>query len=187
MRAAIKLIIFLFILCSCSAIGTKTLYKTTDEVNIKKIGFCRLESEDRLSRIFYNTNEIFDSTVILTFLEYGLEMPSQIQTDISYETPDLIEISNLCNKNDLDGFLVAKLTFIHVEYTMYSEPIIQNFDTEVELKLFDKKGKLLISTLHNTLHGNSYMMPPPPNMTIHDGAKGAIKRLTKEMRLKKIK
>lgn len=182
MKIAIRTLIIVIILSSCSAIGTKTLYKTSDEFDIRKVGFCRLESEDKISQIFHNLDKTFDSAVIQTFQKERLGIPKQIPTDMSYDNPDLTEIRELCNKNDIDGFLIAKLTFMHVEYTIYSEPIFQNFDTEVELILFDRSGEMLISTLHNTFHGNSYMKPPQPNKTIYDGTKGAIKRLAKEMR-----
>lgn len=181
MRISIKLTVLLIFLYSCSTLGTKTLYKTKDEFRISKIGFCRLDGENHAGRMFYKMDEIFDSTVIHTFIESGLEIPVQIQTDISYESPELPEIIELCYRNDLDGFLLARLLFTNRVYTVNMVPVGQNIDTEVELKLYDKNGKLLIVTSHNTFQGNSYMMPPPPSRTIHDGAKGAVKRLIKEM------
>lgn len=182
MKIFYTLLFFSILLSSCSVIGTSTLYKTNEKIDIQKVGFCKLESEDKLSRIFINTKEIFDSTFISTFQEKGLDMPIPISTTMSYETPDLDEICILCSKNNLDGFVIGKLTFINTEYSLRSGRVDwQNFDTEVELKLFDRNGKLLVSTLHNTFKGNSYMAYPPPHITIQDGTKGAVKRLIKEM------
>ena len=49
------------------------------------------------------------------------------------------------------------------------------------MKMFDKNGKLLLHTLHNTYRENSYMLPPPPHRAIRDGTKGVLKRIAKEM------
>lgn len=94
-------------------------------------------------------------------------------------------IRKICNENNLDGFVVSKLKFIHVTYSMYFIPIAKNWDTEVEMKLFNSTGNLMLTVLHNTTKGNSYFMPPTADRTIHDGTEGAIKRIIKELSLTK--
>jgi hypothetical protein len=64
-------------------------------------------------------------------------------------------------------------------------PIAKNWDTEVEMKLFDNTGNLMLTVLHNTTKGNSYFTPSTADRTIHDGTEGAIKRLAKELGLTK--
>lgn len=185
MKIFYTLLFFSILLSSCSVIGTSTLYKTNEKIDIQKVGFCKLESEDKLSRIFINTKEIFDSTFISTFQEKGLDMPIPISTNMSYEAPNMDEISRLCDLNNLDGFIIGKLTFLNTVYSLRTgRADWQNFDTEVELKLFDRNGKLMVSTLHNTFKGNSYMAYPPPHITTQDGTKGAVKRLIREITAK---
>ena len=55
------------------------------------------------------------------------------------------------------------------------------------MKLFDRNGRLLVFSHHNTLQGHSYMMPPPADRTVYDGAEGALKRIAKEIGMIKIK
>lgn len=91
------------------------------------------------------------------------------------------QIIEICKVFDLDGIIVTKLKFINVTYSVYFIPIAQNYDTEVEMKLYNNKGELQIATLHNTYKGNSYMFVPSVEKTIHDGTMGAFKRIIKEM------
>ena len=49
------------------------------------------------------------------------------------------------------------------------------------MKLYYRSGKLLVKTNHNTLYGNSYMLPPTADRTIQDGTKGAFTRIAKEL------
>lgn len=177
--------VFTILFSSCAAIGTKTLYRTNETFNIEKIGFNNLYGDNLVNEIFPQTEDIFASSVLLTLREYGFIDPQKTEIDISFDHPDQDQIEELCNKHNLDGLLISKLEFIHVTYSFYSAPVAQNYDTEVQMKLFDKNGKLLITTRHNTLKGNSYMMPPSADRTIRDGAKGALKRITKEMGLEK--
>jgi hypothetical protein len=184
-KKGIYFIVISLILSSCAAVGTRTLYKTNEGFQIEKIGFNKLDKDTILSKIFPQTDKIFTLTVFETFNEYGISSSKDFKTDLSFDNPDLTKISEICKEYDLDGLIITKLKFIHVTYTMYFVPIAQNYDTEVEMKLFDQNGKLLIGTKHNTLNGNSYMMPPTADKTIHDGTKGALKRIVKEMGLKK--
>jgi hypothetical protein len=103
-----------------------------------------------------------------------------LDNEISIIKPDTALIKELCIKNGLDAIIVSRLTFIHVTYRMGVIPIIKNYDTNVEMKLIDKNGALLLNVNHNTLHGNSYFMPPSANKTIYDGTAGAIKGIGKE-------
>ena len=100
---------------------------------------------------------------------------------INFFKPDTNLIKSTCVLYGVDGIIIANLKFIHVTYSVYFVPIAQNFDTEVELKLFDKYGNLVIQTLHNTYKGNSYMMPPEAETTVRDGVRGALRRLVKEL------
>ena len=183
MKRALKFFLVSILLSSCATFGTKTLYKTTDSFSLQKIGFCNLDNDSIVNKIYPNTSKIFAKTVINSFNEYGFDNLIQLQSKISYENPDLSKISELCKENNLDGFLISRLRFIHVTYSVYFIPVGQNYDTEVEMKLFDNNGKLLLTTKHNTYKGNSYMMPPSPDRTITDGTNGTIKRIVKEMNI----
>ena len=80
----------------------------------------------------------------------------------------------------MDILIVSRLKFIHTHYSAYFIPLGQSYDTEVVMKVFNRKGKLLLSVLHNTVKGNSYFKAPTADRTVKDGTAGAIKRIGKD-------
>ena len=183
-----QLISFSFIsilFVSCATLGTKTLYKSNTNSGIKKIGFTRLDGDSIISKIFPQTDSIFTRTFVAIFKSYNINDVTSLDNEFSIYNPDTIAIAKICNDNNFDALIVSRLKFIHVTYSMNFIQIAKNWDTEVEMKLFDKSGNLMLTVLHNTTKGNSYFMPPTADRTIHDGTEGAIKRIAKEFRLTK--
>lgn len=186
----IRYILFFFgiitiLLASCSAHGSKTLYKSEVKPEIKRLAFSKLDGDSIVSKIFPQTDSVFTNTLVKTFTTYNLNDIISINCELSIDNPDINIISQICEENNLDGIVITRLKFIHVTYRMNFIPIAKNWDTEVEMKLFDKTGNLVLAVLHNTTKGNSYFMPPAADRTIHDGTVGAIKRLIKEIGLTK--
>jgi hypothetical protein len=181
-----KVIVFLLLSCtcllmiSCASLGTKTLYVNPVQLKINRIGFSRLNGKMIVDRIFPQTDSIFSATLTQTLGKYSITDVLKVDKEFPISTPNTSEIINICKTNNLDAFMISKLKFIHVTQSVAFIPISQNYDTEVEMKLYDNEGNLLINVTHNTLKGNSYMMPPPAERTIQDGIKGAIKRIAKE-------
>ena len=179
MRNFIILIsILLFI--SCAAVGTKTIYSTNTRPSVQRIGYFTLGNIDTLSMIYPETSLAFDSTISKYANIYSLDIPMKIKyTEDSQINNDII--SEICRQNNLDALLITDLRFIHTTYTAFFVPIVSNYDTEVEMQLYDQDGTLLYATMHNTYKGNSYMMSPSAEKTIHDGVKGAFVRIAKEI------
>ena len=178
------LFVFFFTLCGCAAVGTKTIYRTDNVPSLHKIAYCDLYDNENLTSIYSQTNDVFHSTITEIIEAYGLSTPERIGFIVKEEKKS---ISEFCENHHLDALLFTNLHFINVTYTVYFAPVASNLDTEVKMRLYDRQGNILYSTTHNTLKGNSYMMPPPTNRTVSDGVKGAFKRIAKEMRLKSVK
>jgi hypothetical protein len=178
-RILISLIIVL--LTSCAAIGTKTLYKSKLNHEIVKIGVADIHNKEELSDIFPETNEKFLQSIELFNKENNLYKVVFLNSELDFENPNKDLIVNKCNLYKVDAVLISRLRFIHVTYSVMFVPIAQNYDTEVEMKLIDKNGNLILSTIHNTYKGNSYMTSPPAERTVMDGAKGALKRIYAEL------
>ena len=174
---------FTFTLCGCAAVGTKTIYRTENVPSLQRIGYCDLYDNETLISIYPRTNDVFHSTITEIFTMYGFPTPKKI----GFIVEEKKSISEYCENNNIDALLFTNLHFINVTYTVYFAPVASNLDTEVKMRLYDRQGNLLYSTVHNTLKGNSYMMPPPTHRTVSDGVKGAFKRIAKEMRLKSVK
>jgi hypothetical protein len=177
--------IFLFVITamllqSCSIlIGTQTLYKAHNVERINQWGYVNLDNESNLSAIYPRTHTVFTSTIIETFAKHSLEVPTEIFANLSFETPDTATIISICKENNLDGLLLSKLKFFNTTYYINFIPAMENIDTEVEMKLFSKNGKVVAITQHNTLKGSDYMMPPTTERTIHDATERALKKIIK--------
>jgi hypothetical protein len=178
------ILIFALILTGCAAIGTKTIYKTTNLNNydFNNIGYSQPASDNVLNKIRPNTSKIFYSAFIEFFTAKTLKIEKYELTDFKTITEiDTSKIRKICTENDLDGYICTQIKYKFVNnYYMYI-PIGKSEDAYVEMKLYDKKGILIIHTKHNTYAGNSYMMPPKAEQTIRDGTIGALKRILKEV------
>ena len=169
------LMIVLF--AGCASTGITTLYKTKEAVTIKSIGFADLSNDSALYKIFPPTNDIFKHTLPLAFEEFGMKDVQHLNDRFHFQMPDINDIISTCQKNNLDAVLVSYLKFINVQTAgrgmmrMRGQP---EHHTEVEMKLFDKSGKLLFDEKYNTYYGNTYQQKPTARMTVHDGTRGAI-------------
>ncbi|MCL2290369.1 MAG: hypothetical protein FWC34_06660 [Bacteroidetes bacterium] len=165
---------------SCSVfVGTKTLYTARNIEKINTWGYTNLENDNTLSTIYPRTHAVFTSTIVETFAKHSLEAPTEVSANLSFENPDIVQIISICEENNLDGLLLSKLTFVNVTYYINFVPVFDNIDTEVEMKLFTKEGKVVAITRHNTHKGSDYMMPPTTERTIHDATARALKKIIK--------
>lgn len=179
----LALFALIFTLYGCAAVGTKTIYRTDNVPSLQRIGYCDLYDNETLVSIYPQTNDVFHSAITEIFKLYGFPTPEKT----GFVVEEKKSISEFCENNNIDALLFTNLHFINVTYTVYFAPVASNLDTEVKMRLYDRQGNLLYSTMHNTLKGNSYMMPPPTNRAVSDGVKGAFNRIAKEMRLKSVK
>ncbi len=178
-RIVLGLIIATFLFSGCAAIGTKTIYKSKDQAsfNFSRLGYSQLASEETLNKIRPGTSKIFQS-VLEDFLSNGgttIEKHSLSKFEIVTEI-DREEISRICFDNNLDAYLCTQITYRFVDNYYTAIPFGKSEDAYVEMKLFDSSGRLIIHTKHNTLAGNSYMMPPKAEQTIKGGTVGALKK-----------
>ena len=176
----ILFVILAILLPSCSIfVGTQALYQTSNVEEISKWGYVNLENGNTLSEIYPRTQTVFTSTILETFAKHSLEAPREVFANLSFENPNLVQVISICKENNLDGLLLSKLKFLNVTYYIGFIPAMQNIDTEVEMKLFNKDGKIIAITRHNTLNGSDYMMPPTAERTIHDATERALKKIIK--------
>jgi len=179
-RFIILFAILAILLHSCSVfVGTKTLYKARNIEEISKWGYVNLENDHTLSEIYPRVHAVFTSTILETFAKHSLEAPTEIFANLSFENPNLAKIISICEENNLDGLLLSKLKFLNVTYYINFMPVFENIDTEVEMKLINKYGKVIAITRHNTLKGSDYMLPPTTERTISDATERALKKTIK--------
>ncbi|MBL4745134.1 MAG: hypothetical protein JKY08_02075 [Flavobacteriaceae bacterium] len=177
------LISLIIVLTSCGALGTKTLYKS--EGNLKKptiIGFSQVVIEDMTGKIVQGNVKIYDSVMTSELTSQNIHSKKIVIDDFDgFDSINSGLIKSICSRNQLDGIILTQLKFFDVKYTSMFIPIGQSKDTEVEMHYYDRNGKLLLHTKHNTHKGNSYWNSPAVSKTITDGTKGALGRILKEM------
>jgi hypothetical protein len=168
--------LMIVLLAGCATTGVTTLYKTKQAVSVKSIGFADLSNDSSLSKIFPPTNDIFKQTLPIAFEEFGVKDVQHLTDRFQFQMPDTEAIKVACQKNDLDAVLITNLKFINIAMRRgYMRMRGQaEHHTEVEMKLFDKNGKLLFDEKYNTYYGNTYNQRPTAKMTIHDGTRGDI-------------
>jgi len=183
-RIITGLIILIYMFSGCAAIGTKTIYKSNKLIpyNLSNLGYSQLASEEILNRIRPGTSKIYQAsfegffsdkeTKIVKHNLTKFELNDEIETD---------EIRRICFDNNLDGYICTQIMYKFVDNYYMSISFGKSEDAYVEMKLYNSMGELVIHTKHNTLAGNSYMMPPKAEQTIKDGTVGALKQIRKEI------
>jgi hypothetical protein len=170
----VGLLIVLF--AGCATTGVTTLYKTQEKVSIKTIGFADLCNDSSLTKLFPPTNDIFKQTLPIAFEEFGMKDVQHLDDRFQFQMPDTEAIKSACQKNNLDAILITNLKFINVSMRRGYGRMRGQADhhTEVDMKLFDKTGKLLFDEKYNTYYGNTYDQHPTARITIHDGTRGGV-------------
>lgn len=168
---------------SCVALGTKTLYKQEGNLKVKSIGVMSFEGSAMAREVYSNTTQVYFNTMFERAIHFGLEPKLDSSEFLPLNNPDTSKIVLICKENQLDGLIASRLEFVDAEYNLFGDLVVIGFDTKVTLLLFDKNGKLLIATKHNSKTGNSYWMPPKPDIAIHDAVEGAFNRIAKEIGL----
>lgn len=172
------------LLTQCAAFGSKTLYKTDRPITFEpsRIGVSQLLREDILNQLVGSTGTYYEWAVGGFLKQKHI---ARIEVTIP-QFNDFMEVDKdviieLCERDSLDGILIGRLRYIFVDYYTLFIPMGQSQDTEVELQYYDSKGELVIHTRHNTQNGNTYGNMPSPDLTVRDGAIGALKKMFKEM------
>lgn len=84
------LILFIATLTGCAALGTKTLYKSDTKSSIKRVGFSKLDGDTIVSKLFSQTDSIFNKTFIETFKTSNVIDAVAINNEFSINNPDQV-------------------------------------------------------------------------------------------------
>jgi hypothetical protein len=187
MRKRVNLLLISLLFLSSCSFETAPIHKTYGGFQINKLGYINLENKSILNVTYPNANEIYLSTVTETLNEYILDSPKYFNINISYDKPDLKKIIELCQENDLDGFLMASLKFSYATYSVNYNPVGSSMEAVIELKIIDKEGDINTSVSQSILLSKTGNRLTSEQKIIHDGSKKAIKKITKLMGYKKVK
>lgn len=188
MKIYLNILLLTSFLCGCAAFGTKTLYKTSEKTTIRNFGFTELSIDSLhgvIPKKYSNTKNVFNETIMASFKEKGFDSLRFSNHFFSFSNPDTTKIRELCSIQNIDGIILSQLRFGSYQSGTgaigYVVSSLTALDTEVAMKLYDKSGKLLISTSHDTNMGNSYFWFPSQDTMVEDGTEGAVRRLIAEL------
>lgn len=178
----------ILLLIGCANFGGGILYKTPEKINVKTLGYIDLYQDSVLNNIFKQTSEIYRSTVISSFKEYGMDSIKFINEKIDYKQPDTNAIRSICGKYNLDGLIISNLYFtnVNIKYKAFLVTVAKEDEwfAQVFQKVFSRNGTLLIKAGHDTKRGNYRLITPTPDIAVRDGTKGAVKQVCSAIGLK---
>ena len=173
----IAVLIIILFFAACSGIGSKILYVAQkNDTVLKSIGIVNLVSDSTNLKICPNITEVSDSAI-----KAGLQESKEIDFKFFDYEKDSADINNntteFCTNNNLDGIIFVDLRFINVHYTVAFIPLSEEYHSESKISLFNKNGKNLIRTSHNTSRGGQYVTTPSTAQTVYDAIEIALKEL----------
>jgi hypothetical protein len=176
------LITLSFIIVSCSTLGSRFIYQDEsfqfDYLN--KIGYTDLTNLSLIDKIDTSYSELFNNSIEKYLSSQNIKFIKIENIDFNNIENNSNLIQEICQKNNLNGIVIPKLEFLMLKYNKRKNKYIHGTDNKVDMKFYDLTGKLVFHSRHNTYYGNSYWKNPKPEMTIPDGAVGALKKIIEE-------
>jgi hypothetical protein len=172
--------ISLFGYFSCT---THKYFDVHDKINSYRFGYLDLNLDSAAIKIYPETNKLYLSIVPQELKKRGIANCSYSEQKLDYFNPDKSLIINLCLNDTIDGLIISRIEFFPRVATQQLY-----YDAQVETKLFDKNGNLLITTLNNSdsyfeNYSNSRYIAKIQKSLIDEGVTGAIKKLIQNMKL----
>lgn len=100
------------ILYSCTNLGSKTFFKSDRIEHFGTLGFCPLQDDSILTKVFANTNEIFEDTIQKSLQNYGILTVHCSDQKVNFNNPDTKLIRTICYEKSIETLLLSKLQFI---------------------------------------------------------------------------
>lgn len=176
-------VIVVCFLISCTNLGDSLLYYNQD-IKIQKVKTVLYFNPE----VFPDIPEIKDPTYSAFHNAASDKMKSlgnfkylQVDTPILFDEVDISVVKELCKNNNAEVAVIPKVKYFKVGLGKYvfSNQVI------VSLKLYDSAGNFVMETAYDTYSGNARLLGSAENSVII-GTKGAIQKMSKELRNKQI-
>ncbi len=164
-------------LVSCAALGSKTIYRSNQSFWFKNIGLTQLHDASRMNSVYPKTDSILYKTLQAEFEQNRKEAIHCLDDEINFLLPNKPDIIRICSGYKLHGLIIPSIRFLHPENLDMPNGWC---DSEVQLKLFDYRGELIMHTSHRTSIGNTYGLEPGTSRTIKDATEGALRKMLRE-------
>ena len=181
----------MFAFVRCATFDSVTLYKTTERISIHKIGFVDFSTDDNQnSEMYIKSQKIYRINVPSSLKQYGFDSAIYINSIINCYLPDTNEIIKICKNNKVDGILISTFKFVNSQDPAWSVSDIPGnlcTDLDVEMKLYDANGHLLITTFMEATLKSYIKELPTFETSAMDGTRGTVKLMAKEIKSLQIK
>jgi hypothetical protein len=166
MNKIITCIFFLIIVISANY-GQNQRYLSDDYFDIKSIGFAYSEYDTISNGLYPDFYDIYKQAIKNAFIK-DIQEIKFFNELLKFEIIDTNKIVTLCSLNNLDAFIITKTYFLSRDFIykgflhldeIYNPHLLQQglYCFYVEIKIIDKKGKLVLNSTAITLNGyNAY-------------------------------
>ena len=151
------------IIVSSSIYGQNQRYLSDGYFDIKSIGFAYSEYDTISNGLYSGFYDIYEQAVKNAFIK-DIQEIKFFNELLRFDIIDTNKIVTLCSFNNLDAFLITKTYFLSRDFVykgflhldkIYNPQLFQQgpYCFYVEIKIFDKKGKLVLNSTAITLNG----------------------------------
>jgi TonB family protein len=141
-------------LCGFIILFTSHLYgaeiKNNSKLEVKRIGYSTIKNDISISKEFSRISNEYTESVMNSCNDNGLISVYFCPVELNYYNPDIEKLSKICNKLDLDAFLISKLQFsTYVDSGLYKA----RMNTEkaiISMKLYDRNGNFIDSAYYDS-------------------------------------
>jgi hypothetical protein len=162
MNGIITTISFLIIVNS-AIFGQNQRYLSDDYFDIESIGFAYSEYDTISNGLYSGFYDIYKQAII-SALTKDIPEIKFLNELLRFESIDTNKIVTLCDYNNLDAFLITKTYFLSRDFIykeflqldkIYNPKLFQQgpYCCYVEIKIINKKGKLILNSTAITLNG----------------------------------
>jgi hypothetical protein len=149
-----------FVLMACKGFTNEVLYKSPERINLQNIGVANLVTgREGAMPAATVINTTYIETVLGVFKEVNMQNGLYVNETIRYINPEPEIISEVCAENGFDALLISRFNTENVVYTsngvLEKRPIGTGVNTGIEIKLYDKTGKMLMHILNGNGINNS--------------------------------
>jgi hypothetical protein len=148
---------------------------------VKTIGItCPDKQHPAINRIFPGLNALYRNEIQRLLKENGYSVVSLVDS-LSFGDPGKSAVMEICSKANLDGLIIARITFTHVTNYIYFVPTSKYYDNILELQFVDREGVSRIIVKHNTAN-DVYGSVPENDVIIKKSIDKSTGQMLKEMK-----
>jgi hypothetical protein len=153
-------IVLISVLLVISCETTKLVYNSKTNTELTRLGVADLNKKSpKLDSIFPKLDSNFIASSIKYSNRFLAKETIYLNQKLSCHQPDTLKIIDLCLKNNLDGIILTYVEFTRVITQVYFITIDKHIECTLYSKIYNKKGKMLYSVVHDSKNDSYEKIP----------------------------